>query len=74
MDHLQLARNVINQLPVKFPAYCVAPSHEVWSIEAEFVLMLVQLHVLFAIQQLHLYAIVFRDVLVSNQVHPTHMV
>ncbi len=31
-DHLQLARNVLNQLPVKFPAKSVAPYNEVWSL------------------------------------------
>ena len=33
-DYLQLARNVLNQLPAKFPANSVAsaPSNEVWNI------------------------------------------
>ena len=31
-DHLQLARNVLNQLPAKFPANSFAPSNEVWNI------------------------------------------
>ena len=31
-DYLQLARNVLNQLPAKFPANSVAPYNEVWNI------------------------------------------
>ena len=31
-DYLQLARDVLNQLPAKFPANSVAPSNEVWNI------------------------------------------
>jgi hypothetical protein len=61
-DHLQLARNILNQLPVKIPANSVAPCNEVWNIgdrTVTFGLTLVQLHVLSAIQQLHWYAIVF---------------
>ncbi len=53
-DHLQLARNVLNQLPAKFPANSVAPCNEVWNIwNRTFGLTLVQLHVLSTIQQLH---------------------
>jgi hypothetical protein len=67
-DHFQLARNVLNQLPVKFPGNLVAPCNEVWNIgNRTFGLTLVQLHVLSTIQQLHRYAIVFRNVLASNQ-------
>ncbi len=67
-DHVQLARNVLNQLPVKFPANSVAQCNEVWNIgDRTFGLTLVQLHVLSAIQQLHRYAVVFRNVLASNQ-------
>ena len=47
-DHLQLARNVLNQLPVKFSANSVvrlAPSNEAWNIgDRTFVLILVQLN------------------------------
>ncbi len=57
-DHLQLEESS------KFSAPC----NEVWNIgNRTFGLTLVQLHVLSAIQQLHLYAIVFRNVLASNQ-------
>jgi hypothetical protein len=67
-DHLQLARNVLNQLPEKFPANSIAPCNEVWNIgNRTFGLTLVQLHALSSIQQLHLYAIVFQSVLASNQ-------
>ena len=70
-DHLQLARNVLNQRPVKLSANSVvllAPSNEVWNIgDRILVLILVQLHVLTTIQQLQRYAIVFRNVLASNQ-------
>ena len=76
-DHLQLARNVLNQLPAKFPANSVAPSNEVWNIgDRTFAPTLVQQHALLAIQQLPRYAIVFRNVLATNQhavVHPTHL-
>ncbi len=67
-DHLQLASNVLNQLSVKSPANPVAPCNEVWNIRnIIFVLILVQMHVLLAIQHLQQYAIVFRNVLASNQ-------
>ena len=67
-NHLQLARNVSNQLPVKFPANSVAQCNEVWNIgNRTFGLTLVQPHVLSAIQQLRRYAIVFQKVLASNQ-------
>ena len=67
-DHLQLARNVLNQLPVKFSANSVAPSNEVWNIgDRIFAQILVKLHALTAIQQLQRYAIVFEDVLALNQ-------
>ncbi len=67
-DHVQLALKILNQLPVKFLANSVAPCNEVWNIgNRTFGLTLVQLHVLSAIQQLHRYAIVFRNVLASNQ-------
>ncbi len=52
-DHLQLARNILNQLPIKFPANSVAPCKEVWNIGYRtFVLILVELRALSAIQQL----------------------
>jgi hypothetical protein len=67
-DHLQLARNVLNQLPVKVSVTTISPCNEVRNIgNRTFELTLVQLHVLSAIQQLHRYAIVFRNVLASNQ-------
>ena len=70
-DHSQLARNVLNQLPVKFSANSVArfaPSNEAWNIgNRTFAPILVQLHALTAIQQLQRYEIVFRNVLASNQ-------
>ena len=67
-DYLQLARNVLNQLPAKFPANSVAPSNEVWNIGNRiFAPILVQQHELTAIQQLQRYAIFFRNVLASNQ-------
>ena len=56
------------QLPVKFPANPVAPSNEVWNIgDIIFAPILVQWHALTAIQKLQLYAILFRNVLASNQ-------
>ena len=60
-DHLQLARNTLNQLPVKFSANSavrLAPSNEAWNI-GDRTFALVQLHVLTAIQQLQRYEIVF---------------
>ena len=67
-DSLQLARNVLNQLPAKFPANSVAPSNEAWNIgNRKFAPILVQQHAQTAIQQLQRYAIVFRNVLASNQ-------
>ena len=70
-DHLQLARNTLNQLPVKCSANsvaCLAPCNEAWNIgDRIFALILVQQHALTAIQQLQRYAIVFRNVLASNQ-------
>ena len=66
-DYLQLARNVLNQLPAKFPANSVAPSNEVWNIGNRiFAQILVQPHALTAIQQHQRYAIVCRNVLTSN--------
>ena len=66
-DHLQLARNVLNQLTAKFPANSVAPSNEVWNIGNRILApILVQQHALTAIQQLQRYAIVFRNVLAST--------
>ena len=69
-DHLQLARNVLNQLPLKFSANSVAllaPSNEVWNIgDRIFAPILVQLHALTAIQQLQQYEIVFQNVIASN--------
>ena len=63
-DYLHLARDVLNQLPAKFPANSVAPSNEVWNIGNRiFALILL----LTAIQQLQRYAIFFRNVLASNQ-------
>ena len=57
-----------NQLQAKFPANSVAPSNGVWKIgDRIFALILVQQHVLTAIQQLQRHAIVFRNVLASNQ-------
>ena len=68
-DHLQLARNVLDQLPVKFSANSVAllaPSNEIWNIgDRIFAQILVQLHALTAIQQLQRYAIVFLNVLTN---------
>ena len=70
-DHSQLARNTLNQLPVKCLVNSVArlaPSNEAWNIgDRIFAPILVQLHALTTIQQLRRYAIVFRDVLASNQ-------
>ena len=67
-DDLQLARNVLNQLPAKFPANSVAPSNEVWNIgDRIFAPILVQQHALPATQQLQRYAIVFQNVIASNQ-------
>jgi hypothetical protein len=40
-DYLQLARNVLNQLPAKFPANSVAPSNEVWNVGNIIIIMLV---------------------------------
>ena len=68
-DYLQLARNVLNQLPAKFPTgpNSVAPSNEVWNIGNRiFAQILVQPHALTAIQQHQRYAIVCRNVLTSN--------
>ena len=69
-DHLQFAKNVLNQLPVNISANSVAllaPSNEVWNIgDIIFALILVQLRALTAIQQLQRNAIVFRNVLASN--------
>ena len=63
-DYIQSARNVLNQLPAKFPANSVAPSNEVWNIGNRlFAPILVQQHELTAIQQLQRYAIFFRNVL-----------
>ena len=67
-DYLQFARNVLNQLPAKFPANSVAPSNEAWNIgNRKFAPILVQQHAQTAIQQLQRYAIVFRNVFASNQ-------
>ena len=70
-DHSQLARNVLNQLPVKFSVNSVAQlasSNEVWNIGVRiFAPILVQLHALTTIQQLQRCAIVFRNVLAANQ-------
>ena len=68
-------------VPTKLPANSVALSNEVWNIgDRIFALILVQQHALTAIQQLQRYAIVFRNVLASNQcrgkgsnVQPTHL-
>ena len=55
-DHLHLARNALNQLPVKFSANSVArlaPSNETWNIgDRTFAQILVQLHTPSAIQQI----------------------
>ena len=57
-----------SQLPAKFPANSFAPSNEVWNIgHIIFEPIRVQQHALTAIQQLQRYAIVFRNVLASNQ-------
>ena len=61
-DYLQLARNVLNQRPAKFPANSGAQSNEVWNIgDRIFAPILVQQHALTAVywQQLQRYAIVF---------------
>ncbi len=34
-DHLQVAKNALNQLPVKFPAKSVAARNEVWNMGTE---------------------------------------
>ncbi len=52
----------------KFSANSVAPSNEVWNIGGRiFAPILVQLHALSAIQQLQRYAIVFQNMLASDQ-------
>ena len=57
----QMSFSSFSPLPAKFPANSVAPSKEVWNIgDRIFALILVQ-------QQLQWYAIVFRNVLASNQ-------
>ena len=64
----QMSFSSFSQLPAKFPANSVAPSNEVWNIGNRTVApILVQQHALTAIQQRQRYAIVFRNVLASNQ-------
>ena len=64
----QMSFSSSNQLPKRIPAISVAPSNEVWNIGNRiFAPILVQQHALTAIQQLQRYAIVFRNVLASNQ-------
>ena len=64
----QMFFSSFNQLPAKFPANSVAPSNGVWKNgDRIFAQILVQQHALTAIQQLQRYAIVFRNVLASNQ-------
>ena len=64
----QMSFSSFNQLPTKLPVNSVALSNEVWNIgDRIFVPILVQQHALTAIQQLQWYAIVFRNVLASNQ-------
>ena len=64
----QMSFSSFSQLPAKFPANSVAPSNEVWNIgDRTFAPILVQQHALTEIQQLQRYAIVFRNVLASNQ-------
>ena len=64
----QMSFSSFNQLPTKLPANSVALSNEVWNIgDRIFAPILVQQHALTAIQQLQRYAIVFRNVLASNQ-------
>jgi len=60
-EHLKSAAGKVSSISV-------APCNEVWNIgNRTFGLTLVQPHVLSAIQQLHRYAIVFQNVLASNQ-------
>ena len=64
----QMSSSSFNQLPARFPANSVAPSNGVWKIgDRIFAPILVHQHALTAIQQLRRYAIVFRNVLASNQ-------
>ena len=64
----QMSFSSFNQLPTKLPANSFAPSNEVWNIgDRIFAPILVQQHALTASQQLQRYAIVFRNVLASNQ-------
>ena len=64
----QMSFSSSNQLPKKIPAISVAPSNGVWKIgDRIFAPILVHQHALTAIQQLRRYAIVFRNVLASNQ-------
>ena len=64
----QMSFSSFNQLPTKLPANSVAPSNEVWNIgDRIFAPILVRQHALTAIQQLQRHAIVFRNVLASNQ-------
>jgi hypothetical protein len=58
----------MSSISFKFSANSVVPSNEVWNIvDSIFVRLLVQLHVLTKTQQLQRYAIVFQNVLASNQ-------
>ncbi len=67
---ISLARNILNQLP-EFPALVVL-SNEIWSILNKiFEPIHAQSHALSEIQQLQRYAMVFRNVLASDQ--PTHL-
>ncbi len=67
-DHL-VGKERLKSAASKVSSKSVAPcSNEVWNIgNRTFGLTLIQLHVLSAIQQLHLYAIFFRNVLASNR-------
>jgi hypothetical protein len=58
-DHLQLARNDLNQLPVKKISKFIALSNKAWNFgDRIFVQILVQLNASTAIQQLQQYTIV----------------
>ncbi len=66
-DHF-VGKERLKSAACKVSSISVAPCNEVWSIgNRTFGLTLVQLHVLSAIQQFQWYAIVFQNVLASNQ-------
>ena len=66
-DHL-IGKERLKSAASKVSSISVAQCNEVWNIgNRTFGLTLVQPHVLSTIQQLHWYAIVFQNVLASNQ-------